>query len=230
MLIAGIQPTTLVDYPDKVATLVFTPGCNLRCRFCHNPELVLPEALRNTQLIPEEHFSTFLYHRKWLLDGVVISGGEPTLQSDLFAFCVAIKKLGYCIKLDTNGRDPNLVRQLIDAQLVDYIAMDVKIDFAQRFRLLQTKEKSHPYLETIALLLEARIPYEFRTTLIKPYHTADSITSILSLIRWAQCYALQTFRPIITLDPTFLWHAFTRAEMLQWKKYALQFVQSCEVR
>lgn len=113
----------------------------------------------------------------------MISGGEPTLQSDLFAFCVAIKKLGYCIKLDTNGRDPNLVRQLIDAQLVDYIAMDVKIDFAQRFRLLQTKEKSHPYLETIALLLEARIPYEFRTTLIKPYHTADSITSILSLIR-----------------------------------------------
>lgn len=231
MLIAWIQKTTLVDYPHKVATLLFTAWCNLRCRFCHNPELVLPEQIKKLVPIPEENFFVFLNARKHLLDGVVISGGEPTLQPNLLNFCQRIKEESWlAIKLDTNWRDPRMVKQLIDQQLIDYVAMDIKIDEAQRLALLQKKEKQHPYLNTINLLLSWEVTYEFRTTIIKPYHTKESFSSMLELIRWAQQYALQTYRPQKTLDPTFDGCACTEKEMQAFQQQARAYVTNCVIR
>lgn len=231
MIIAWIQKTTLVDYPNKIATLLFTAGCNLRCRFCHNPELVLPEKIKQLDLIPEDNFFVFLQARKYLIDGVVISGGEPTLQRDLLAFCQKIKQETWLlIKLDTNGRDPVLIQQLIEQQLVDYIAMDIKIDEAQLFTLLQKKEKQHPYLQTIHLLIDWAIDYEFRTTMIYPYHTKKSFASMLSLITWAKKYVLQTYRPQKTLDTSFNWYAFTDDEMKAFQEQAQLYVQYCSIR
>lgn len=231
MIIAWVEKTTLVDYPDKVATVLFTAWCNLRCRFCHNPELVLPEHIKQLVPIPEENFFVFLHSRKHLLDGVVISGGEPTLQYDLLDFCKKIKQeTALKIKLDTNWSNPKLVTQLIEQQLIDYVAMDIKIDEAQRLALLQKKEKKHPYLHTINLLLAWDLPYEFRTTIIKPYHTPESFCSMLELIRWAQQYTLQTYRPQKTLDPTFAGYACTQQEMQAFQQQARDYVLNCMIR
>lgn len=203
----------------------------MRCRFCHNPELVLPEQIKNLVPIPEENFFVFLRARKHLLDGVVISGGEPTLQPDLLSFCEKIKQHSWlAIKLDTNWRDPHVVKQLIDQQLIDYVAMDIKVDEAQRLSLLQKKEKQHPYLQTIHLLLYWNLTYEFRTTIIKPYHTIESFASMLELIRWAHQYVLQTYRPQKTLDPTFDGTACTRQEMEAFQQQARTYVMNCVIR
>lgn len=231
MMIAWIQKTTLIDYPHKVATLLFTAWCNLRCRFCHNPELVLPENIKQLVLIPQENFFVFLNARKHLLDGVVISGGEPTLQPGLLDFCQRIKQDSWlAIKLDTNWRDPLLVEQLIDQELIDYVAMDIKIDEAQQLNLLQKKEKQHPYIHTINLLLNWDITYEFRTTIIKPYHTQESFSTMLDLIAWASLYVLQTYRPQKTLDTKFDGYACNETEMKRFQQQALDYVTSCVIR
>ena len=230
MLIAWVQKTTLVDYPDKIASIVFTPWCNLRCRFCHNPELVLPQAIQAIEKIPEENFFAFLDTRVWLIDAVVISGWEPTLQHDLPDFCKKIKEKWFAVKLDTNWRDPEIVRILIDQQLVDYVAMDIKVDQSQRLQLLQSKEKFHPYLATIQLLLNSDIEYEFRTTLIKPYHNLPSFITMLQLIPDAKRYYLQTYRPQLTLDTTFDGKPFSYGEMYAFQLLAREYVQECCMR
>ncbi len=230
MLIAWVQKTTLVDYPDKIASIIFTPWCNLRCRFCHNPELVIPQSIQVIEKIPEENFFAFLDTRIWLIDAVVISGWEPTLQRDLPDFCRKIKEKWFAVKLDTNWRDPEIVRQLIDQHLIDYVAMDIKIDQPQRLQLLQSKEKSHPYLATIQLLLNSSIEYEFRTTLIKPYHNLYSFTAMLQLIPNAKRYYLQIYRPQLTLDTTFDGNPFSYAEMHAFQLLAKEYVQECYLR
>lgn len=230
MLIGGIQKTTLVDYPHHIATIVFTAWCNLRCRFCHNPELVVPAHIQASTLIPEDVFFAFLDERTHLLDGVVISGGEPTLQADLPTFCRRIQERWLLVKLDTNGRDPHLIKDLARAGLVDYIAMDMKIDDLHWLELLQSKERLHPYHASISYLLQGNIPYEFRTTLIKPYHTLSVFTRMLHLITGADQYFLQTYRPHHTLDPTFDGQAFTLDEMRWFQSIANQYVTTCHIR
>lgn len=128
MIISGLQKLTLIDYPNKVACVVFTLGCNLRCRFCHNPEFVLPEKIRaiQDQILREKSFFDFLESRRGLLDGVSVCGGEPTIHSDLPRFLREIKKRGFLVKLDTNGRYPLVLQKILDEKLVDYIAMDIK--------------------------------------------------------------------------------------------------------
>ena len=128
MQLSAIKKSTLLDYPGKLATIIFTPGCNLRCRFCHNPEFVLPEELEKIRhdFIGEEVFFRFLQTRVGFLDGVVICGGEPTIHKDLPEFCQKIKNLGFLVKLDTNGSNPEMLELLLEQKLVDYIAMDIK--------------------------------------------------------------------------------------------------------
>ncbi len=230
MVIAWVQKTTLVDFPDKVASIIFTPWCNMRCRFCHNPELVLPKEIKSIEKISEETFFSFLDTRIWFIDAVVISGGEPTLQPDLLEFCKKIKEKWFAVKLDTNGRDPAIVKFLIDHKLIDYIAMDIKIDQSQWLALLQNKEQFHPYLATIRLLLDSCLPYEFRTTLIKPYHSIAAFTSMLQLIQGAKTYYLQTYRPQITLDDDFDWIPFTQEEMNKFQQIAKNYVEECYIR
>lgn len=128
MQIAGIQKTTLLDYPGKVATIIFTAGCNFRCRFCHNPEEVLPELIKKEapHFIPEEAFFNFLKQRKRILDAVVICGGEPTLQPDLKNFAKKIKDYNLLVKVDTNGQDVQIIKEMLDEKLLDFVAMDIK--------------------------------------------------------------------------------------------------------
>lgn len=169
MHLSAIKKTTLLDYPGKLATIVFTPGCNLRCDFCHNPEFVLPEKIERIRhdFISEEIFFRFLKTRIGFLDGVVICGGEPTIHEDLPNFCQRIKELGLLVKLDTNGTRPEMLENLLAKELIDYVAMDVKHSFDGYDSLTKKSVDISKYKKSIEII-KARAPdYEFRTTLIK---------------------------------------------------------------
>ena len=172
-MICGLQKMTLLDFPGKIACTVFLGGCNFRCPFCHNSELLMgkPE-----KLMEDEDFFKFLKSRKGLLDGVCVSGGEPTLYKNLPEFLARIKELGFLVKLDTNGSRPEVVRELVEKNLVDYIAMDVKNSpamYAQTIGL-ETMDLT-PIEESLRFLIGGTVPYELRTTLVSQLHTEESI-------------------------------------------------------
>lgn len=172
MQIAGLQKMTLLDYPEKVACTVFLPGCNFRCPFCHNGHLLeRPEDCMESDTLLE-----FLRKRRGILDGVCITGGEPTLQTELPSLLAEIKALGYCVKLDTNGSHPEVLRSLVEAGLVDYVAVDAK---NSPDRYAETVGVSHldmaPLEESLRYLIEGNVDYELRTTLVEPLHNAESI-------------------------------------------------------
>lgn len=184
----GIQKVTYLDYPWKIATILFTVGCGFRCRFCYNKQFVLPEEIQKDaeNNIPEAEILQYLENRKWLLDAVVMCWWEPALQPDLAVFLQKVKAMWYLVKLDTNGRHPEIIQSLIDDKLVDYIAMDIKDDFVWMDRLTQTKDKQASLQQSIDILIKNSathgIDYEFRTTVIKPYHTSEKIEAIASYI------------------------------------------------
>lgn len=216
MKLSAIQRFTILDYPGKIACIAFTPGCNMRCGFCHNPEFVLPEKIRELQddFIAEETFFNFLEKRRGLLEGVVVSGGEPTIWRDLPDFFRKIKAKGFLAKLDTNGNHPEMLKELLDEKLLDYVAMDVKTSLSEYPKLVGGTVKSENIAESIALLKASDIPYEFRTTLIKEVHTEEVLKDMEQLLVGAKRYYLQTFRPSHTLDPIFATHhPFSGGEM-----------------
>ena len=194
MLISGLQKLTLLDYPGKVACTVFTGGCNLRCPFCHNAPLVLPERLQDDP-DGEETVLAFLRKRQGILDGVAVTGGEPLLQKDLASFLRKVRDMGYLIKLDTNGSFPDRLEALIGEGLVDRVAMDIKNGPS-----LYAKTTGVPGLELSPfersknLLLEGRIDYEFRTTVVKGLHTAESLREAAHWIVGAKEYYLQQYK------------------------------------
>ena len=172
-MICGLQKMTLLDYPGKIACTVFLGGCNFRCPFCHNSELFMgkPE-----KLMEDEEFFQFLSTRKGLLDGVCVSGGEPTLYKNLPAFMARIKELGFLVKLDTNGYRPEIVKQLVADGLVDYIAMDVKNSPAMYARTVGLEAMDlAPIEESLRFLIEGSVDYELRTTLVAQLHDEASI-------------------------------------------------------
>ncbi len=217
MKLSGIQRFTLLDYPDKVACIVFTPGCQFRCGYCHNPEFVLPELLQEIKdsFIEEELFFRFLETRKGKLEGVVISGGEPTMMADLLPFMRKIKERGFFLKLDTNGNRSEVIAQLLKEQLVDYIAMDVKTALSHYTTLVGKRVKETQISKSIQLLKQSTIPYEFRTTLIKEVHTNVILENMASILQGAERLFLQEFRPGKTLNPLFAsYHPFSTQEMM----------------
>ena len=192
MHIAGIQKLTLLDYPGKVACTVFTPGCSFRCPFCHNASLVLPE--RERADIPEEQVLSYLKRRIGMLEGVCLTGGEPLLQRDLGSFIRQIKALGYSVKLDTNGSNPNRLKQLMDEELLDYVAMDIKntpAKYGETAGVLGMDLDA--VMTSVELLMQGRIPFEFRTTVVKEFHTREDIREIGRWLRGAPWYFLQNF-------------------------------------
>lgn len=216
MKLSAIQKFTVLDYPGKIACIAFTPGCNLRCGFCHNPEFVLPEEVKKLvpSFIDETVFFRFLDKRRGLLDGVVISGGEPTIWQSLPAFARQIKERGFLVKLDTNGNNPVMLKKLLDDQLVDYVAMDVKTSLAEYPTLVGAGAKAESIEESVMLLKSSDIPHEFRTTLIKEIHLETVLHDMEGLLRGTKQYFLQAFRPGHTLNPTFAeYHPFSREEM-----------------
>ena len=232
MHIGGIQKNSLIDYPGKLSSVLFCSGCNFDCPYCHNPGLVggharCPNDLNAGAIID------FLDQRRGFLDGVVVSGGEPTLQPDLLDLCRKIKNLGFPVKLDTNGSHPRVLQGLIREGLVDYVAMDLKTDPVLYRAYIKPDCQPDPIVASVALIMESGIDYEFRTTCVKPIVTPRTIENILELIKGARRYALQRFRNSGVLHPEFFQDGnceYSRDEMLQLKALAEQTVDECIIR
>lgn len=193
MHIGGIQKFSLLDYPDKISAIVFTQGCNFRCGYCHNPELlVIKEKPDNSG------FFEFLKNRKGKLDGVVITGGEPCLQADLHDFIKQIRKMGFCVKLDTNGSMPDALKQVIFD--VDYVAMDIKAPVEKYGEITKVNVNLDKIKESIKLIMESGVDYEFRTTVIKSQLNLKDFENIGKLIKGAKRYYLQKFIPSKIFD------------------------------
>ncbi|MBI2439548.1 MAG: anaerobic ribonucleoside-triphosphate reductase activating protein [Candidatus Moranbacteria bacterium] len=206
----------MIDFPGKISCIIFTGGCNYRCGFCHNPEFVLPEELArlSKSFIPKEAALHFLQKRKGLLDGVVITGGEPTIMPDLESFIMDVRHLGFAVKLDSNGNKPEVLRALIDKGLVDYIAMDVKTSLPAYQALVGKWADEMKLRESIDILKEGRVDYEFRSTLIREVHTPEILDAMREMTQGAKRLYLQTFRNGVTLHPSFKdYHAFSPEEM-----------------
>lgn len=190
MRIAGLQKLTLLDYPGNIAAIIFTKGCNFNCSYCQNSSLILNDG---EELIDELEVLKYLEKRRKILDAVVISGGEPTIQKDLKAFIIKIKNMGFKVKLDTNGYNPNLLEELINDNLLDYVAMDIKADLNNYERVACKKINVNNILRSISVLKESNIAYEFRTTVIKGIHDINTIENILNLIGNDSKYYIQNF-------------------------------------
>ena len=201
MEICGLQKLTLIDYPGRLAATIFLCGCNFRCPWCYSRELVLPEEIEKQPKISEKELSDFLKERKGTLEGVVLCGGEPCLHEDLSQFCQKIKKLDYLIKLDTNGSRPQMLKKLIDEELIDYVAMDVKLPKERYKEVLGVDVKNIE--ESIKVLKDSKINYEFRTTVIPTILDKEDIIKIAKWLSPAKKYYLQNFRPEKTIDPKF---------------------------
>lgn len=190
MLLDGLQKLTLLDFPDKMACTVFTHGCNFRCPFCHNASLVEGD---NAHL-PLEEFEKFLKKRQGILDGVAITGGEPMLQKDLKDFIKMIRSYGYLVKLDTNGTYPEKLEELIDEGLVDYVAVDIKNSPEKYGRTIGVEGFDiTPIRKTVELLKKGKVPYEFRTTVVKELHEAADFEIIGKWLEGVPRYFLQQF-------------------------------------
>lgn len=192
MLIAGLQKLTLLDYPGKTACTVFTPGCNFRCPFCHNALLVTH---RVDEFHSEDEFFSFLNKRRGVLDGVCITGGEPTLQKDLIPFMRKIKETGLLVKLDTNGARPDVLKEVISQKLADFIAMDIKASPGRYAEAVGIADFSFSTVhESIRMLEESEIPHEFRTTVTQELHSEKDFEEILALFSRETHYYLQQFK------------------------------------
>lgn len=191
MRISGIQKLTLLDYPGKTACIIFCYGCNFICPFCHNALLVTEKA---ESFVSEEEIFAFLKKRQGVLDGVCVTGGEPTLQKDLKGFLGKIKDMGYSVKLDTNGYKPDTLKEIIDEGLCDYVAMDIKNSFEKYALTVGREIDTDKILESIAILKEGRVPCEFRTTVVKDFHTKEDIKEIAELLKGDIPWYLQQFK------------------------------------
>lgn len=193
MIIGGIQKLTLLDYPGKVACTFFTVGCNMRCPFCHNASLVA--RAKDADICDSRDIMDLLKKRQGILDGVVISGGEPTLMGGLYEFICSVKELGYDVKLDTNGTSPSILSRLIDDGMLDYVAMDIKNspDMYDITCGLNGKSVLGDVSKSIEILMENKVDFEFRTTLVSPYHTQDSIKRMGQWIAGDEKLYLQHF-------------------------------------
>lgn len=225
MNIAGVQKVTLLDYPGKVACEIFTQGCNFECPFCQNSSLI---PITNTGEFSEEEIFEYLNLRKNILDGVVITGGEPTVQKDFKSFIKKIKDLGLLVKLDTNGGNPKVLQELIDEELVDYVAMDIKNIFNKYNITAGKKINLDNIKKSIEILKASKIDYEFRTTIIKEMHSLDDIVSICKLVGDAKYY-LQNFEDSENVIDHSL-HGFSREELLFIDKYLKDVFPNVEIR
>ncbi|MFA7244138.1 MAG: anaerobic ribonucleoside-triphosphate reductase activating protein [Patescibacteria group bacterium] len=248
MQIAGLAKTTLVDFPGLVAATVFTRGCNFKCHYCHNPELVLPEKFN--PLIPEEDFFEFLESRYGKLGGVCITGGEPTIHNDLPQFISHIKALGFQVKLDTNGTNPELLEKIIKDGDVDYIAMDIKspIDKYRDVANFQfpisnfkknSKSKKPPAAsckliagvqKSVKLIMNSDISYEFRTTLAKPLHNIDDMIGIGKMIKGTNKYVIQNYLKTKQISEEMKLAPFLDKELREMANAIKPFVKSVEIR
>ena len=232
MIFGGIQKNSLIDYPEKVACILFLYGCNFRCPYCHNPQLV-EETNTPPDFLTEKWFLQFLEKRKGFLDGVVVSGGEPTLQNRLPSLCKKIKAMGYPIKIDTNGSRPDILKHLIDDKLVDYIAMDIKTAPDSYYPHIAKENRPETILSSIRIILESKLDHEFRTTCVRPFITEEIIRKITVLIEGADRFVLQQFQDSGILNPAFFddtGQPYTGSELSGFQTLSQSYVGVCTIR
>ena len=226
MDVSGIQKMTLLDFPGKCACTVFLAGCNLRCPFCHNASLVLAKP---EPAMAEEEFFAFLKKRRGLLDGVCITGGEPTLRKDLPDFIRRIRELGYLVKLDTNGSNPEMLRQLIEEKLLDYVAMDIKNCPERYGETCGGIDIFSAVEESLSILRESSVEYELRTTCVKPFHDTEAMEAIGKWLSGTQNYYLQAFVDSGDLVGSGV-SGFTKEEMEALRQAVLPHIPNTRIR
>lgn len=234
MQITGVRQTSLIDYAGQIVTTLFTQGCNLRCSYCHNSELI-DSCAEDKSAFNLDDILNFIWGRRELIDGVCITGGEPTLQRGLDDFIAEIKDMELKVKLDTNGTQPQVITQLIKNELLDYIAMDVKgaADNLDFIGLNDEKIESYrqSVKESINLIMNAAIEYEFRTTVVPGIHTKSDIKDITEKIKEADKYYIQNFTANNPLDSKFEeTRSFSDDELIEFKKIADFYVNQVEIR
>jgi pyruvate formate lyase activating enzyme len=228
MRIGGFQKTSLLDYPNCISAIIWTSGCNFRCPFCYNKNL----ALGTGEVFPEEEILSFLSKRRGMLEGVVVSGGEPFLQDQLLDFLKKIKTMGYLVKVDTNGAYPQPLEELLDTRMVDYIAMDVKAP-KNKYNILTGVSVDLSKIETSIDLIRTRAPaYEFRTTFVPSLLTKEDIIDIAQWLEGAKTYYLQQFKPMTPLISSPLETAapYAKEYFLETLKAIQPFFKNCHIR
>jgi len=229
MRIGGFQKVSLIDYPGQISAVVFTQGCNFRCPYCHNPDLVDPCLYKDVQ--DPEAILSFLDMRKGKLDAVTLSGGEPTLQSDLPAFIQELRKMGYLVKLDTNGGLPETLKALIDIGGMDYIAMDIKAPLNKYASVTRSGIKEGKIKESIDIIMASGMDYEFRTTVVPSLLTHEDLLTIARDIKNARRYVIQRFIPSNVLDTEFTGQkAYTMDEIKDMKEGLEKYLPHVMIR
>ena len=230
MKVAGLLKTSLIDYPDKIVSIIFTQGCNFRCPYCHNPALLPAESVEREYLtLPV--LLDFLQKRKGLIDGLSITGGEPTLQPDLKDWIIAVKELGLLVKLDSNGSRPEIISDLIKQQLLDYLALDLKLPLNLYRLLTDHTDIATKIKKSINLVKASGIEYEFRTTVVPGLHGQAEMMEIGKLLNGAKRFYLQNFKPNNTYQPAYLSKVpFTVAELEQFKNIIKPMVNEIKIR
>jgi len=229
MKIGGLQKVSLIDYPGLICAIVFLQGCNFKCPYCHNPELVDPPLFKTG--IKEKNVLEFLNLRRGKIDAVTITGGEPTIQNDLESFIRQVKNMGFAVKLDTNGSHPQVIKALLAEKLLDFIAMDIKAPLEKYKNIVNAQVDTEQIKESIGLILKAKIPYEFRTTIVESQLEENDILQIAKLIAGANNYVLQKFVSSKTLDSKFLKEkSFSDEKLQKMKNHLEQKISSVTIR
>lgn len=230
MIIGGFQKFSLIDYPGKICAIVFTQGCNFRCPYCHNPELV---EMKHTgdQAIEEDEVLSFLEARRGKLEAVTITGGEPLLHLDIGEFLASVKSLGYAVKLDTNGSFPSRLETILNSGSVDYIAMDVKAPLTKYEQMVRRRINADHLLTSIEMVMSSGVGYEFRTTVVKPLLEEPDFFEIGKLIQGSRLYVLQKFVPSKLLDNRFMdAETFSDDELSAVQNHMDTYVKQCLIR
>ncbi len=241
MVIGGLQKISLLDYPGQVSAIIFTQGCNFRCHFCYNPMLVWPKKVGKVEnkegdqtqnIIKEDDLLSFLQTRKNKLDAVVITGGEPTLHKDLPDFIKKIRQMGFLIKLDTNGTNPEMLKKLLSRNLLDYIASDFKAPLKRYEEVVSSPVDVEKISQSVKIIMESGLPYEFRTTLVSELLDKEDIKKMGEYIQGAEKWYLQKFQPAPELvDQNFTKaKPYTDKQMQEIKEIASAYVKVCGVR
>lgn len=226
MIISGFQKLTLLDYPNKLASIVFTQGCNFKCAYCQNSDLL---SIKTEGLIDEKEIFDYLKKRKKVLDGVVITGGEPTIQPNLTLFIQRVKDLGLKVKLDTNGSNPEIIKKLLKEDLVDYIAMDIKTDFDKYEDIIKINWNMDNIKKSIKLIKESTIEHEFRTTINKNDHTIEDLRRICEYLGPDENYFIQNFEQSdYVLDKSL--KSFSKDELIRIEKKLKKEFPNVKVR
>ena len=228
MHIGGFQKFSLIDYPGKICAIIFTQGCNFRCPYCYNIDLVLPDHFKTS--VPEKEVFSFLKQRKGKLDAVEITGGEPTLQPDLIDVIRQIKEIGFLVKLDSNGSHPEILQRIAALNIVDYFAMDIKAPLKRYQEVTRARIDSSKIAKSVKIIMQSGSDYEFRTTVAKPLFERKDFLEIGKVIEGAKFYALQNFEKKKILLSDMPLEEYSSKELQEFCEIVNPYVKKCVIR